>query len=326
MRESSTKAVAMVCTTALAACDGPQSSLNPAGPAAQSIHILGLWMYAGALLVVALVSILVLVPFVRLNRRRTPIGLFLWGGGIVLPSVTLMTLLPFVFTTGSHQRGTSEAAKLTVEITGHLYWWEIRYRRPGLSDVGSANELRIPVGEPVELLLTSADVIHSFWVPALAGKTDMIPGVTNRMMIEASRTGQWRGQCAEFCGLQHAQMALYVIAEPRADFDRWLSSNAKPVASAENPLERQGEQLYVSLGCAACHAMRGVSEARVGPDLTTVGGRQTIGAGLLPTSVGNIAGWIASTQHLKPGVNMPSFNRINGPELRALAAYLEGRR
>ena len=198
------------------------------------------------------------------------------------------------------------------------------YRRADGQAVRSANELRLPVGEPVELFLRSSDVIHSFWVPNLAGKTDMIPGRTNRMVIQADRPGVFRGQCAEYCGTQHALMAFDVIVLPRAEFDAWLASLAQPAREPQTPVMRQGRDLFLAAGCGVCHTVRGLEGAagRLGPDLTQVGLRRTIGAGALPGGVGNLAAWTASAQHLKPGNAMPSYEELNGPQLRALSEYL----
>ena len=217
----------------------------------------------------------------------------------------------------------SRPPRLAVEVTGSLYWWEMAYRRSDGPSVRSANELGLPAGEPVELLLRSNDVIHSFWVPNLGGKTDMIPGRVNRAVLQAEAPGVYRGQCAEYCGAQHSLMAFDVVVLPRTEFDAWLSCLAEP--AREPPAEdlRRGRDLFLSRGCGACHSMRGLSESRLGPDLTQVGARRSIGAGTLPGGVGNIAAWIASAQHLKPGNPMPSFDRLEGPELRALAGYLE---
>jgi cytochrome c oxidase subunit 2 len=310
-----------------AGCDGPQSALDPAGPAASSIHLLGLVMYAGATLVTLLVTTLMLVPFLRRQERPVRRRIFLWGGGVALPGLTLTALVPFTLGAGEEMRAATAPAHATVEVVGHQYWWEMAYRRAdGLSPVTSANELRLPVGEPVELLLRAEDVIHSFWVPSLAGKTDMIPGRVNRMVIQAGRPGLWRGQCAEYCGAQHALMAFDVLAVSRAEFDAWVASLERPVREPETPFLREGRELFIALGCGACHAVRGLSEGRLGPDLTQVGTRWTIGAGTLPGGVGNIAAWIASAQHLKPGNRMPSYDRLEGPQLRALAAWLESLR
>jgi cytochrome c oxidase subunit 2 len=300
-----------------------QSALDPAGPSAASIDRLGTVMYAGAALVTLLVCALMLAPFLRRRERRANQKLFLWGGGIALPALALTALVPYVLTVG-HETRAPTAGGLSIDVTGHLYWWETSYRRGvGLSAVTSANELRLPVGEPVELFLHANDVIHSFWVPNLAGKTDMIPGRVNRMVIQADRPGLFRGQCAEYCGAQHALMAFDVIALPRTQFDAWLARLSQPVREPPGPELRQGRDLFLSLGCGACHSVRGLTESRLGPDLTQVGSRRMIGAGALPGGVGNIAGWVASAQHLKPGNAMQSYDQLEGRQLRALAAYLE---
>ena len=316
--------VLLVSVLLLAGCSGPLSTLDPAGPSAASIHLLGTIMYIGAALVTLLVTALMLVPFLRRGERPVNRSLFLWGGGVALPGLTLLALVPYVMMVGHETRASTAPDRLSVDVTGYLYWWDMTYRRAdGSSPAASANELRLPVGEPVELLLRASDVIHSFWVPSLAGKTDMIPGRVNRMVIQADRPGIYRGVCAEYCGLQHSLMAFEVIAMPRPEFDAWLAGLARPAADPPTPELRQGRDLFVGLGCGACHAVRGLSEARLGPDLTQIGSRRTIGAGTLPGGVGNIAGWIASSQHLKPGNAMPSYDQLEGPQLRALSAYLE---
>ena len=308
----------------LAGCAGPQSALDPAGPSASSIHRLGMVMYVGATLVTLLVTVLMLVPFLRRRERRANHNLFLWGGGVALPGLTLAALVPYVLSVGGEMRTPTLSDHLTVDVTGHVYWWEMSYRRPdGLAAVTSANELRLPVGEPVEVFLHSADVIHSFWVPNLAGKTDMIPGRVNRMVLQADRPGVYRGQCAEYCGAQHALMAFDVIVTSRAEFDTWLAGLARPTREPETPERREGRELFVTLGCGACHTVRGVAEGRLGPDLTRVGARRSLAAGALKSGIGNLAGWIASAQHLKPGNRMPSYDQLEGRQLRALAAYLE---
>lgn len=309
---------------ALTACAGPQSALDPAGPSAASIHLLGIFMYVGATIVTLLVTALMLVPFLRRRRRRVNRRLFLWGGGVALPAFTLAALVPYVMTVGHETRASTAPDRLSVDITGHLYWWDMSYRRAdGLGPVMSANELRLPVGEPVELFLASDDVIHSFWVPNLAGKVDMVPGRVNRTVIQADRPGVYRGQCAEYCGTQHALMAFDVVAMPRGEFDTWLASLSRPVAEPATPFLREGRDLFVRFGCGTCHTVRGVSQGRLGPDLTQVGSRRSIGAGTLPGGIGNIAAWISSAQHLKPGNAMPSYDQLEGRELRAIAAYLE---
>jgi cytochrome c oxidase subunit II len=306
-----------------AACTGPQSVLDPAGPSARSIHQLGLGMYLVAALVTLLVTGLMLVPFLRRRERRVNRKLFLWGGGVALPLLTLTALVPFVMLVGNEGRAPATGERLVVEVTGHQFWWEMSYTRAGgVRGAVSANELRLPVGEPVEVHLRSADVIHSLWVPNLAGKTDLIPGTVNRMVLQADRPGIFRGQCAEYCGKQHALMALDVIALPRAEFDAWLARLARPAREPPPGEPRTGQALFVSLGCGACHTVRGLTTGRLGPDLTQVGARRTIGAGTLPGGVGSITAWIAGAQQLKPGIAMPSFGHLEAAQLRALAAYL----
>jgi cytochrome c oxidase subunit II len=323
MRHSS-KSLLLWPLVLMTGCSGPQSTLDPAGPSAASIHLLGMIMYVGAALVTLLVAVLIVVPFLRARGQPVNRDLFLWGGGVALPGVTLLALVPYVMTVGHETRASTAPDRLSVEVTGYLYWWDMSYRRAdGQVAVPSANELRLPIGEPVELLLRANDVIHSFWVPSLAGKTDMIPGRVNRMVIQADRAGVYRGVCAEYCGLQHSLMLFDVIVMPRPEFDAWLATLAQPARDPDTPRLREGRELFVNLGCGACHTVRGVSEGRLGPDLTQIGMRRTIGAGALPGGIGNIAGWIMSAQHLKPGNAMPSYDQLEGRQLVALAAYLE---
>jgi cytochrome c oxidase subunit 2 len=318
----STCAIA-VCASAAAGCVGPQSAIDPAGPAAASIHHLGLLLWIGAAVVTILVTVLMLVPFLRRQHRPVNQKLFLWGGGVLLPAVTLSALVPYVITVGAPMRARTPADAVSVDVTGHLYWWDVSYRLPNATTrVATANELRVPVGEPIEILLQSSDVIHSFWVPNLAGKMDLTPGRVTRLVIQADRPGTFRGQCAEYCGAQHSLMAFEVIALPRPEFDAWVAKLAQPVPAPVEGELLDGRNLFVNLGCGACHTVRGVIEGRLGPDLTQVGARGTIGAGTLRGGIGNIAGWIASAQHLKPGNAMPSYDRLEGRELRALSAYL----
>ena len=314
----------LLCATSiLSACAGPQSALDPAGPSAASIHRLGIVLWSGATLVTLLVIVLMLVPFLSRRERVVNRRLFLWGGGVALPLLTLTFLVPYVMTVGQETRASTRPDRLSIDVTAALYWWEMSYRRGDeQSAIRTANELRLPVGEPVELFLRANDVIHSFWVPNIAGKVDMIPGRTNRTVFQVDRPGVYRGQCAEYCGAQHSLMAFEVIAVPRAEFDAWLTKLAQPPGEPQSAELREGRALFVSLGCGACHTVRGIAESRLGPDLTQVGLRRTIGAGTLPGGVGNIAGWIASSQHLKPGNLMPSYDHLEGTQLRALAAYL----
>jgi cytochrome c oxidase subunit II len=227
--------------------------------------------------------------------------------------VVLSGLLAYILTATP---GAAEDKPLKIEVVGEQWWWRVRYLDDaGKADFVTANELRIPVGRTVELSLASADVIHSFWVPSLAGKVDMLPGRTNRLRLAAERAGVFRGQCAEYCGGPHALMALHVVAETAEGFELWRQAQRRPAAS---------HNALFNARCAVCHTVRGTPAAGThGPDLTHVGSRMFIGAGLLPTNAGALAGWIASSQHLKPGNLMPEFKDLRAEELRALGAYLE---
>jgi cytochrome c oxidase subunit 2 len=214
---------------------------------------------------------------------------------------------------------------LAISVTGKMWWWEVHYRDPASGrEIATANEIRIPVGRTVYLGLNAADVIHSLWVPALAGKRDMIPGRVTGLALRADKPGIYRGQCAEYCGTQHANMALHVVALAPAEFDAWLAHQARPASVPAAELPARGRAVFLEQRCQACHTIRGVAESsRLGPDLTHVGSRLQIGAGLLRNHRGALAGWIADPQALKPGVFMPAASGLDGESLRALAAYLE---
>jgi len=311
---------------ALCACQGPQSAFTTAG--AEAEQVLALWwaMAAGAVLIYALVlgCAFYAVRVAPDRHPNFPGTAFIVGGGVVLPVIVLATLLTYSFVLGRDLNRALGPEALRIEVVGKQWWWEVRYLQPdGAAPVVSANELRLPVGEPVELLLTSTDVIHSFWLPSIAGKRDMIPGKVNRLVLEAREPGVYRGQCAEYCGGPHALMAFYAIAEPAADFRRWLGREAAPAAAPDDQFLAEGRELFLNSGCGACHTVRGTPAAgELGPDLTHLGSRRSLGAGILPNNVGTIAGWIADTQHIKPDNLMPSFNTFTGVELRALAAWL----
>jgi cytochrome c oxidase subunit 2 len=207
-------------------------------------------------------------------------------------------------------------APLQVDVVGHQWWWEFRY-----GEVATANELHIPVGERVELRLHSSDVIHSFWVPDLQGKTDVLPNQTNSMWLSATRAGRYDGVCAEFCGVQHAWMRLVVVAEARADFDRWLADQSGPRREPTGAAV-EGEQIFTTHVCASCHTIRGTAATgTVAPDLTHLASRSLIGGGVLPNTPDALRSWLADPAHFKPGVLMPNAS-LTGAELDALAAYL----
>jgi cytochrome c oxidase subunit 2 len=202
-----------------------------------------------------------------------------------------------------------------------MWWWEVRYPE---QDIVTANEIHIPAGEPVRLELASADVIHSFWVPRLNGKRDLIPGMENVFWIQADEPGVYRGQCGEYCGAQHANMAFHVIALPRDEFNAWLAARTKLPPQPATAAAQRGAQIFRTAGCVQCHAIRGTqASGNAGPDLTHLGSRGTIGAAMLPNTRGNLAAWIADPQAIKPGIKMPR-TFLAADDLQALVTYLEG--
>jgi cytochrome c oxidase subunit II len=221
----------------------------------------------------------------------------------------------------------SRDGALTIRITGQQWWWQIEYQHATPSKtLTTANEIHVPVGEPVRLELRSTDVIHSFWVPELHGKRDLIPGLPGSLWIEAAEPGLYRGECAEFCGHQHANMGMLVVAEPRADFDRWYEAQLAPAGLPQEPLALEGRQTFLDKACPLCHSVRGTEAGgRVGPDLTHVASRQTIAAGRLPNSADALQRWVLDPHVFKPGVKMPQ-NPLQPRELQALVAYLESLR
>ena len=307
-----------------------QSVLSPAGQAAQSVASMS-WILIGgaALIFTGVMALLVWSLRQRASGQASRIvskRLWLLGGGVVFPAVVLMALLVWSTARTPGWLAQPPPGALMVGITAHLWWWEIRLRDPiSGADVTLANELHLPTGRPVWLGLSSRDVIHSFWVPALAGKMDMVPGRTNHLLVQADQSGVYRGQCAEFCGEQHARMALHVVAEPPAVFDTWLAAQAKPaVASSPGTLAERGQQIFLAQRCNACHTVRGVAEeGRLGPDLTHIGSRLYLGAGTLANQPGQLAHWIKDTQGIKPGARMPSSNDMDAASLQALSTWLE---
>jgi cytochrome c oxidase subunit 2 len=306
-----------------------QSVMHPAGPDAALISGM-LWLLcAGGLLIFAGVMTLLALSL----RRGRPVDARWWiaGGGIALPVAVLSALLLFSTLRSAGLSPQTSQDALHISVTARMWWWEVRYRDPASGrDIMLANELHIPVGRRVYLGLGSADVIHSFWVPALGGKMDTIPGRVNGLALQASQPGVYRGQCAEYCGQQHAKMAMHVVAESQQDFDAWLARQAAPAAAPDNALLERGRAAFLAQRCNACHAIRGVTgpagdagDLPLGPDLTHIGSRLYLAAGALPNHSGAMAGWIAGAQAVKPGARMPSFAHIDGATLSALAAYLE---
>jgi cytochrome c oxidase subunit 2 len=288
--------------------------------------VLDLWwpMLATATVVFLFVAGMLLLATAR-GRRRTEEqarGAVAWGepfiliAGVGVSGVILVGF--FVFSLGRMQAlaDAGRHTKLTVSVIGHDWWWEVRYPNGAVS----ANEIHIPAGEKVQLALTTDDVIHSFWVPSLGPKTDMIPGQRNSLWLQADEPGTYRGQCAEFCGLQHANMIIKVVADTPADFEAWMARQAEPAGAAP------GQQLFEAQTCAGCHTIRGTQAAgTVGPDLTHFGGRATLGAGVRPNTPENLTRWISDPQSLKAGNTMPP-TALGPDQLSELVTYLEGLR
>lgn len=312
---------------AVAGCAGIQSALEPAGPAAARIATLW-WLMLAATLIPAIGVIALALYAVRRARSGRGAGLgvrddvFVLTGGAAIPLVILVALLLANVRTGARVARPPGPPELTIDVTGHQYWWEVRYPE---HDVVTANEIRLPVGVPVRVRVGASDVIHSFWVPRLHGKLDMIPGRTNVTWLQASEPGVFRGQCAEFCGLQHALMAFLVVAEPPERFAAWLAARRRGPAPVEEPAAVRGREVFVEAACAHCHAVRGMpTPARTGspgPDLTDLAARRTLAAATVPNDPGTLAAWILDPHRIKPGARMPP-TPLSAADLDALLAYL----
>ena len=335
MKRLASIAFATAITLFLQGCAGWQSALDPKGPAASELAWL-IWFFTGLCAVVwVLVMIALAMPLLmrsRLhadplvldagadNRKLRVVMIAVGLTAVILAGLTLLSFFP-------HRTlaAIGRDAALTIRVTGHQWWWEVRYEDATPSRIlTTANEIHIPAGEPVRLLLTSTDVIHSFWVPSLSGKLDLIPGRMNVLDIKADKPGIYRGQCAEFCGAQHANMGTFIIAEPRAKFDAWWNDQLQPAAAPTSDEAKAGENLFLRRPCVMCHKIGGTpAGGTVAPDLTHVASRQTLAAGTLTMSRGNLAAWIADPQGVKPGSHMPVVD-LSGDELNAIVAYLEG--
>lgn len=312
----------------LCACSDVQSVLAPMGAEAERIHLLSWILFIGSgVIFLSVLALTVLAIYGQppsrgwLARESVIIG-----GGIVFPVVTLTALLIFglaIMRAGGAQPGQGEA--LRIAVVGEQWWWRITYTAADGSQVETANELRIPVGRPVELELTTADVIHSFWVPNLAGKVDMIPGRANRLTLVADRPGESRGQCAEYCGGAHALMSFHVVALDAPEFAAWFDGLAAPAREPESTEARRGRDLFLRGGCGACHTIRGTAaRGTIGPDLTHLGDRLALAAATLPNEAGALVRWIRDSQHIKPENRMPPYGIFSDGELLAIAAYLRG--
>lgn len=311
-------------------CDGPQSALEPAGRDAERIAELFGWMAGGGTLVWIAVLGSALYAVIRGEKRfsQRAARLFILGGGVITPTLLLTTLLAFGLATMPDLLHHGDAHVFPrVHVSGEQWWWRVRYVTPEGDTVELANELRLPTGQRTPLVLTSPDVIHSLWIPSLAGKTDMIPGRVTRMALEPTRTGTFRGACAEYCGLSHAHMQLVAVTMEPTAFEAWLAHQARAAEEPSSPTAARGAGLFDELGCGACHTIRGTeADGVIGPDLTHVGSRASLAAGALENDVPGFERWLAHTDRVKPGAHMPAFGMLTEDELRALATYLDGLR
>jgi len=314
----------------LTGCNEQQDALAPRSHAASDIASLFWWMMGIAWGGLALVVLLMVFAWRKAHRRpghgvkeREQLGFrVVIGAGIVFPIVLIAALFVIgdIFVIQTTQAPAKSATRMTIVVTGHQWWWEVRY--PGTTAV-TANEIHIPVRTPVRLEVKTADVIHSFWVPRLNRTIDAMPGRRNAIELYADAAGRYRGQCDEFCGLQHAHMAFYVYADPPAKFRRWLADQEKPARAPTGGLAARGRQAFLA-SCASCHSIRGTSASGyVGPDLTHLQTRSTIAALTVPNTRAGLAHWIVDSQSVKPGNQMPNMHLPAG-RLNALVAYLEG--
>jgi cytochrome c oxidase subunit 2 len=305
-----------------------QSIIHPAGIQAARVSHLWWVMFWICTAVWCAVAIAALIAIHRGRRGASTATESQLGRNVTIAAgvslVTLIALLTQSVVTGRALDTLRTPDALRIQVTGNQWWWDIQYvtANPSLR-VTTANEIHLPVGRPIQFDLLSNDVIHSLWIPNLQGKIDLVPGRLNELWLQADRPGVYRGQCAEYCGLQHAKMALVVVAEPAADFERWLTGNRASAAAPVTPEQQRGKDVFERGPCAMCHNIAGTpAGGRTAPDLTHFATRSTIGAGTVPNTPGYLAGWIADPQGIKPGSRMPTTG-LSGEELQAVVAYLE---
>lgn len=312
------------------------SALAPGSPATRLIDRLWDAMYLVSVIVFVLVVAGLLWAAFRRRRIETPemaepgrersltLAVVLATG---LTTAILFGFLIYDIAVGRQLSRDFGKQALQIRVTGHQWWWEVQYRDSVAKNwATTANEIHIPTGKPVVLELVSTDVIHSFWPPNLSPKRDLIPGKENSLWLQADTPGMYRGQCAEYCGLQHAKMGFLVIADRPGDFATWLDRQRDTALTPTDELTRRGQEVFLSSPCVMCHAISGTpAGSRIGPDLTHLASRQTIAAGTLPNTRGHLAGWILNPQQIKPGTRMPP-TQLRPDDLEALLAYLESLR
>ncbi len=316
-----TFAVYALAAYTLSGCAPETSVLDPHGPAAA--RIAGLWWLLfglAAVIFAGVIGLLLLALFRQRGQSAPPARSqrMIVGGGLILPLAVIGVV--FGSTLSSLNALAMRPTALTVRVTAWQWWWDVHYPD---QQFYTANEIHIPVGQPVRVELTSGDVVHNFWIPELQGKFDLIPGRTHTIWIQADQPGVYEGICAEFCGDQHAKMHFVVVAEPAEQFAAWMERQQQPAAPPTDPTVLRGQQLFLGSACVYCHAVSGTNaSSRFGPDLTHLASRERLAAGILENNRGNLAGWILNPQTIKPGNKMPPVV-LTGEDLQALLAYLE---
>jgi cytochrome c oxidase subunit II len=313
-------------TFVLTSCSGVQSALDPAGPEAANVaHLFFVMLICGVVIWIGVVAALIYASRKKHPHSEESAGRVILWCGAILPTFALCALLSYGMWLMPTIRPwvPDDDQVRRIEVTGEQFWWRVRYLDEGGEILfETANEVRIPVGEPAHFSLKAADVIHSFWVPSLGGKMDMIPGRTNPLTLQADREGVYNGVCAEFCGESHALMAFRVRAVAPAEFEAWLSSRAEN--RTEEPADADGLAVFLKHGCGSCHGISGTAaNGRIGPDLTAFGERATLAAGTLPHTADDIARFIADPGDVKPGAKMPHFDMLPANDIQRIAAFLK---
>ncbi len=323
-------AIVVVGGAVVASGCGRQSIISDQSPQAHDITVLWWWMLGVATIVFAGAAAFLVIGFVKRRTAGMPIfgrhefaaQMLVLVFGIGIPLAVLIPLFGVsdVYLVQQTSAPAPSSTKLTIHVIGHQWWWEVRY---GNGHPVTANEIHIPVRTRVDLIATTADVIHSFWVPQLNRKIDMIPGQRNRILLYADRPGKYRGQCSQYCGLQHANMGMFVIAQPAAAFHAWFAHMSTKAAQPKTAAARAGEQLFMTDQCASCHFIAGTpAQGTIGPDLTHVASRTTLAAATIPNTPYWLAHWIHNPQVIKPGVRMPDLG-LSWGEVNKVVAYLE---
>jgi cytochrome c oxidase subunit II len=305
----------------------PQSTLEPAGRDAERIADLFWWMAGGGALIWA--AVIALSIYILHYKPGTPHSegaarALILGGGVIVPTVVLTALLAYGLSLLPRVLALPAEGGVVIAVTGEQWWWRVRYILPGGESIELANEVRLPVGRRIELRLASPDVIHAFWAPSLGGKMDAIPGRINRMALEPTRTGVFRGACAEYCGASHARMAFHVVVTDQDAFDAWVRQQQQPASMPVDPWLQRGRAAFTANGCGACHRVRGTAADGVtAPDLTHVGSRLSLAAGTLSNDRGGFFRWIFDSHRYKPEARMPAFGMLPPDDLLALADYMD---